>query len=297
MDDRSVRRARAGAQWLHHGRTTVDNIVRHMLAMQAQDIAATPLALRARSRGLTVADAAAAREERSIVRAWGPRGTLHLVCADDLPWLTAVLGPLGRTQALRRLTQEGVSGSESDLVRATERALAGQGPLTKAEFGQRLSASGLVAAGQGLVHLAFLGASHGIVVLGPDRGTKPTYVHAGDWLGTPIERGLDRAAGLAELARRYLRARGPAAPEDLSTWSGLARRDATAAFAAIGGELNEVSHRGRPLWLLRRGMSRPSTGEVVLLPAFDEISAGLARPPADPRPDIPEGGPAGRRHP
>lgn len=244
-----------------------------MLAVQAQDIAGAPLALRARTRNTTLADVVAAREARSIVRAWGPRGTLHLVAAEDLAWLTALRGPANRSQAMRRLGQTGVAGAEADLVRVTERALSGQGPLTKAEFGQRLAALGLPAQGQGIVYLAFLGAMHGRVVLGPDRGPKPTYVHAQEWLGAPVDLRVDRGAALAELARRYLRARGPASPADLAAWFGLSARDATAAFAAAGDDL--VALDGSPagpdrLWRLRHDTEKARRVTVALLPSFDE---------------------------
>jgi hypothetical protein len=127
----------------------------------------------------------------------------------------------------------------------------------------------VAAAGQAIVYLAFLGAMYGVVVLGPDRGTKPTYVLAEEWLGTPLDLKVDRGAALAELARRYLRARGPAGPPDLAAWFGLSSRDASSAFAAAADTLVRVDDRV-PLWGLRRGAAKPHRVAVALLPAFDE---------------------------
>ena len=269
LSDDEVRRTRVAAQLLHRPgrRPAVSDLVGRLLAVQAQDIAAAPLALRVRSRGLTAADVATAREDRSVVRAWGPRGTLHLMAVDDLPLLLTFVSTAG---SVRRLRQEGVEGSPEDLARVCERALAGQGPLTKAEVGERLARLGVPAQGQGIVHVLFQAAARGAVVLGPDRSSRPTYVHAGDWLGHVPRPAPDPA----ELARRYLRTRAPAGPEDLAAWSGLALGAARTAWAAIADELTEVEHAGRPLWRLRRGAARPAEVPVALLPAFDEYLLG-----------------------
>lgn len=271
-----MRLARAAAQLLHRPDRTahIADLVHRLLAVQAQDSAAARLALRARASALTAADVDAALADRSIVRTWGPRGTLHLIAAADVGWLTALFGPRRVPNSLRRLAQEGVSGTAPELVEAVSRALSDQGPLTKSELGARLAAAGVPARGQGIVHLAALGAFHGRVVLGPDRSGKPTYVHAIDWLGAAVTIRPDADVALAELARRYLRTRGPAEPADLATWSGLPLRDATAGWSAIEPELVEVTHDGRTLHRLR-GPAPPAAGSaaahtVRLLPAFDE---------------------------
>ncbi|MFI6595575.1 winged helix DNA-binding domain-containing protein [Nonomuraea sp. NPDC050536] len=218
-------RTRLAAQLLHRPPGLgAGEIVRHLLAVQAQDVPSARLAFRARSATLTVADIEAAWQAREIVRAWGPRGTLHFVHADDLPWLLALTAR--RSGALRRLAEEGVTGD--DLPGLIDRALEGQGPLTKAELEERLKGR---ATGQGIVHLVALAASYGKAVLGPLRGGKPTYVHAADWLGAPIVFEQDSGRALTELGVRYRRAHADAAPEDLAAWSGLSLGDARAAWA------------------------------------------------------------------
>ena len=270
LSDRQLRRARASAHWLTgRVRRGAPDVVRHLLAVQAQDIGSAPLGLRARATGLTAADVAAARHDRSVVRAWGPRGTLHLIAREDLGWLTSLVRRTSVTHVMTRLRQEGITGEVADLLSATEVALAGQGPLTKAQVGTRLARRGVDAHGQAIVYLAFLACLHGRAVLGPDAGNKPTYVHAADWLGDVIrpERDADRA--LAELARRYLVARGPAGPEDLAAWTKLPLRDARSAFRLAADDLREVETSTGPMWCLRR----PAPGRAAplrLLPAFDE---------------------------
>src|SRR4029453_2267693 len=125
-----VRRARMRAQLLTGRRPrSVAEVVRALGGLQAQDTPASRLALRPRGAGL---DEAAVRracdQERSVVRAWVMRGTLHLGAAaagrrrrlrlglDDELWegalkvLPAVLagGRLPRAELVRALAAKGV---------------------------------------------------------------------------------------------------------------------------------------------------------------------------------------------
>ncbi|MER5424565.1 winged helix DNA-binding domain-containing protein [Streptosporangium roseum] len=286
-----LRRERLAAQSLHRPAPLgVPGLVGRLLAVQAQDATAAALAFRVRSTGLTREDVEAAVRERSIVRAWGPRGTLHYVLPEDLGWLISLSGPALARNAIRRIGQEGVAGSPETLLPAVVRALEGQGPLTKAELGERLSARGLPATGQAIVHLAALGAAHGLVVLGPGGrdgapgAGKPTYVHAADWLGAPVASSLDRDRSLAELARRYLRAHAPATPADLAAWSGLPLRDARAGWRLIGGSLDELPGGG---WRLRgtapeienASGTASGTGPEIETASGSEIASGTAAAP------------------
>jgi hypothetical protein len=126
-------------------------------------------------------------------------------------------------------------------------ALAGSAPLTRAELAERLAARGVDPAGQRIAHLVHRAGLEGLVCHGPDRGREPTFVLLADWVapGRPLE----REAALAELARRYLAAYGPADPRDLAAWSGLPLRDARAAWRLVAGELAEVRVDGAAAWL------------------------------------------------
>jgi hypothetical protein len=92
-----------------------------------------------------------------------------------------------------------------------------------------------------------------------------------DWLRATDAHGpVDRDAALAELARRYLAAHPPAAPQDLAAWSGLPMPDARAGFAAMEGDLEEVRVLDRTAWVLR-GSDRADEPVVRLLPAWDNF--------------------------
>ena len=273
----SLRRTRAARQLLHRpAGLAPDEVVRRLLAVQAQDLPAARRALRVRTRGLTAkAVNAALSEERSIVRGWLWRGTLHLVAAEDYPWMLALTAPTQAAGGRRRLGEEGVSEADADrAMRIVERALADEGPLTRRELAERVAAKGIRTEGQAMPHLLRRAVLGGIAVLGPMRGAQQTVALARDWLGTAPPASLagpERDAALAELARRYLAGHGPATERDLAYWAGLPLRDARVGLQVIAGEL-AVLNDGL-VDLAAGGESARRTG-ARLLPVFDGYLLG-----------------------
>jgi hypothetical protein len=233
-------RARLAAQLLT-GPPAPDplTVVERLLAVQAQEARGARLAIRARTAGGGASDVdRALTDERSLLLSWLNRGTLHLVRREDHGWLHALTTPQLLTGTLRRLRQEGVGEDEGDRgVDAIGRALAADGPLTRAQLRDRLDAAGVRTAGQAMVHLLALATLRGLVVRGPVVGRDHAYVLMRDWIGQPAP--VDRAAALAELARRYLRGHGPADDRDLARWAGITLADARAGLRAIGRETVE----------------------------------------------------------
>ena len=291
---RSLRERRAAAQLLADGRGRgLEAAVRHLLAVQAQDARAARLALRARVPGLDAAALdRALGEERALVVGWLGRGTLHLVHRDDYRWLLALTAPERTAANARRLAQEGVTPADADRgLRVVEDALVDEGPLTRAELGERLAVAGVRVEGQALPHLLMLAALRGIALLGPERDGTRAFALVRDWLADAADEG-DPNIALAELARRYLAAHGPATAADLAAWIGLPLGAARAGLHAIAGELAEES--GGLVDLKAR---RASRGRLAprLLPAFDPYMLGwrdrsFAVPPEHARRMHPGGG-------
>src|SRR5215217_7273112 len=111
-------------------------VAERLLAIQGQDPRGARLAVRARSEGLTAADVdRALTDDRSLLITWLNRGTLHLVRSEDYGWLHALTTPPLLQGNARRLAQEGVSPAAADRgVAIVERALAADGPLTRAQL-------------------------------------------------------------------------------------------------------------------------------------------------------------------
>ncbi len=240
----------------------------HLLAVQAQDLRSARLALRARGAARDAAEVdAALTADRSLVAGWLMRGTLHLVAREDYGWLHALTASQSAATCRRRLAQLGGDADAAGPVIVS--ALAADGPLSRAALGERLAARGIRTDGQILPHLLALAAAGGEVLLGPVRDGRLCFAHARDWLGAPV-RPLDGDSAPAELARRYLRAHGPATAGDLASWSGLALRDARAGLEAIATELEQTGE----LVDLARRPAAPSQLKPRLLGAFDDYLLG-----------------------
>jgi len=260
---------------------TVAQVVKDVCGLQAQDVPATALAVRVRSVGLTASDFDSARHhQRSIVRTWCMRGTLHVVTAEDFAWLVPLLGPHFILQTRHRYKQLGLDEDTCERGTRTIRdALAAQGPLTRDDLARHLTAQGIPAEGQATIHLIRRAALEGVVCIGPDQGAKPTYVLTQDWVGR--DRAPAPEGAQAELARRYLETYGPAEPGDLAAWSGLGIGQARQAWELIAGQLVQVEVGGGPAWMLKTHADRlhepPVPVPIVkLLPKFDTYLLGYS---------------------
>ncbi|HVW47971.1 MAG TPA: winged helix DNA-binding domain-containing protein [Solirubrobacterales bacterium] len=247
-------------------------VAERLLAIQGQDGRGARLAIRSRSEGVVASDVDKALAGRELLVTWLNRGTLHLVRAEDYPWLHALTTPLLWTSCERRLRQTGVEEAEAERGVATvAAALAEEGPLTRAQLRERLDSADVPTAGQALVHVLFFAALHGVCVRGPMVGKEHAFVAARDWLGERSE--VDREAALGELARRYLVGHGPARDADLARWSGLPLRDARAGLTAISRRLVDL---GEGLVDLRRREEPAPLPPPRLLGAFDPLLLGWA---------------------
>jgi Winged helix DNA-binding domain len=271
----------------------VAELVRAVGGLQAQDLPASRLAVRPRSTGV---DEAAVRracdQDRSVVRTWAMRGTLHMVAAEDAGWLVALLGPGFAAGNRRRRLQLGLDDRLCERALEMLPAVLAGGPLSRADLVRALAAKGVQVPpeGQAPAHLVGYAAMRGLVCRGPDLDDDtPSYVPLEEWVGArrggpgdrrggpPGDRALDPEEALAELARRYLAGHGPAAPEDLAAWSGLALGRARHAFRLAGDALEQVELDGRRLWA-PAGVPLPrsrAAGPVVrLLGRFDDYLLG-----------------------
>ena len=212
-------------------------VVERLLAVQGQDPRAVRLAIRARGAGISAADVdRALTDDRSLLITWLNRRTLHLVRREDYPWLQALTTPPLFTQTARRLHQEGVPPAHAErAVAEVERALADDGPLTRAQLRERVARKGVRTEGQALVNVLLLASLRGLIVRGPMVGKQQAFVLVRDWLGEQAE--VDRERALAELARRYLVGHAPALDRDLARWAGVPLRDARAGLSAIASRL------------------------------------------------------------
>ncbi len=262
-----------------HTHGAADAVTR-LVGVQAQAAASARLAVRARTHGLVAGDVDAATRSRhpTLVRTWAMRGTLHMVAAEDLPWLVSLLGPLTIKSDARRRAQLGLS--DQICQRALE-AIAKllTKPLTRAELLDRLNGAGVAVSrtGQAPPHLLMFAACSGLICRGPDLdGDEPTYVLVDSCIPAAVRRRRKaRDEALRDLAQRYLTGYGPATSDDLAAWSGLPRPDARAAIERLGDNLETLSTDLGSMVAVPSSLERPTADRAVqLLGAFDTLLLG-----------------------
>jgi hypothetical protein len=258
----------------------VATVTRSVCALQAQAFDAARHQVRVRSEGLTAgAVDQAFEQERSVVRTWLMRGTLHLCAADDLRWLIDVFGPAVNQFGASRRKNLGLDDATCQRGVAVIRKALANGPMARREIRQRLVEAGVLdePVGQMLLHLLYHAAALGIVCSGPRMGRDDSFVLLDDWV--PPSKSPRGDVALGELARRYFGAYGPAGEADFAAWSGLRRTVIRASMAAIGTELVEFPGPIRGLWTLGPAIAgahlvRPT---VRLLGHFDTYLLGYRR--------------------
>jgi Winged helix DNA-binding domain len=249
-----------------------------MVGLQAQNAHAARLSVRPRTEGIDAARVTRAyNEERTVVRTWAMRGTLHMVAAEDVGWIVALLGPIFAGANRRRRLQLGLDDEVCRrAVPMLRRIVAADGPLTRAGLVRRLAAKGvsLDPKTQAPPHLIGYAAMQGVICRGPDgEKDEPTYVLVEDWAGRQLELGPEES--LAGLARRYIASHGPVGAHDFARWSGLPAGQAKKGFELVAGELQEVRAAGEPAWVAASSTSPPRVSRSVQLIAhFDEYLLG-----------------------
>jgi hypothetical protein len=250
--DAGILEARLRAQLLtdRSGRSPAA-IVRHLLAVQAQDARGARLAIRARSTGLASAEVDEALNEKQLVVSWLNRGTLHLVSAEDYWWLHPLTTPQLATGNARRLRQEGVTPAQAERAVEAVAAAVGEGPKTRTALRAFLDNAGIPTAGQAVVQVLAAATIRGTVVRGPMIGDDHAFVSVDAWLGPPPSP-MNRTDALVRLASRYLAGHAPASAGDLAKWAGITLADARLGMAGADEVEGRVGGRveGLPAPLL-----------------------------------------------
>ena len=125
------------------------DLVKWFGAVQAQDYLAALWALGLRTQNATEAVIEQALEDRSIIRTWPMRGTLHFVAANDARWMLALLTPrviAGSAGRYRQLELDDTIVARSKEVFA--KSLQGGKQLTRDEMLKSLEQANIATTGQ-----------------------------------------------------------------------------------------------------------------------------------------------------
>ncbi len=264
------------------GAEEVADVAGRLCGLHAQVMGAAELAVLARVEKL---DSSAIHDalwrERSLVKLWAARGTLHLVPAADLPtWLGAL--------SLQKKFGNNGHPKVEQICTAVGQALRGR-MLTReelaAEVGRRTGSDELAtwvrsSWGSDLKAASF----RGLICFAPPQGREVRFTAPATWLGE-TSRPSPPEQALRDVLRRFLGAYAPATPESIARW--WVGPPATAVgkrlLAELGDEVVPVDVNGTTAWVLAeqvaelRDASAPPT--YRLLPAFDPWVMGALRQP------------------
>ena len=255
----------------------------------AQVLSAAELSIGRRIAGATRADVQRALwEDRTLVKTFGPRGTVHLLPTADLPMWTGALSALPSSVPLHPEPVRFTPEQADEVIAAIGGALADT-ELTVDELTEAIvdragpwAAERTMEAFQDLWprwrQLTSTAAHRGVLCFGPNRGRKVTYTNPHRWL--PGFRPDDGDAALRTLVTRYLYAYGPATPAHFAKWLSIPPRRAVDLFDELAGELEHVELDGEPGWTTAGDSGTPQQPHrgIRLLPYFDAfVVAGQPR--------------------
>lgn len=223
-------------------------------------------------------------KDRTLVKTWLMRGTLHLARSDDLP---VFVGAMGRhwVSQMRPSWLQYMQVTEKEFWTICDdigAALNGT-PVTREELiatvgrGRSDRVRQILRSGWG--GMLKPAARNGLLCFGPIRGQSVTFVRPQAWL--PSWRTVDPEKAITEMARRYLRVYGPATKVDFARWWGGWPGVANAAWKGLERERVTVSVEGVRTEALADDVpiiqGATITEPVQLLPLFDPYLMGYAK--------------------
>ena len=262
------------------------DVVRDHVGVQAQVMGSAELAINARVDGLGRHDVRHALwRDRTLVKTWAMRGTLHLVAAAELPELVGALGT--RLNWMRPLWLRYFEVTGEDMVALQDGIgeVLTDTPMTRVALGEALAMrlgnsafADRVMSGWG----TFLkpAAGRGYLCFGPDDGRSVTFVDPRQWLGREMPEASESAVGAVIL--RHLGTFPGSSKGELARWWGVqGGAPLRKPLKGLGDSIAEVSAEGTKVLVRREDAAAlanidPST-DLRLLPAFDPYTLSLQK--------------------
>jgi len=217
-------------------------------------------------------------QEKSLIKTWAMRGTVHWLPATEEPLFVAGMRVVRLPSIDRWWRNEGIAPEQVQQFHAAVLDALADGPKTRQEVavavvprvGEWAEPYLLSSWGSGFKRMC----QAGLIVFGPSRGTNVTFARRDSW--TPHEEWSDGDVALRELIRRYVRSFGPVTIQDAAYWLGAAIREVQSAWNALQPELAPARVDGQERWLLAGDVADlTSMGDVRLpvrlVPAFDPL--------------------------
>jgi hypothetical protein len=249
------------------------DVVKWQGAVQAQDYLGALWAVGLRMKNASEADIEQALAERTILRTWPMRGTLHFVPAADARWMLKLLTPRIVQGSARRMYQQ-LELDEAAFTRSTKlfiKSLHGGRQISRQALYRLLEGAGISTVASRGLHILSRLAQDGLICFGAREGKQQTFALLEEW--APTAKVMARDEALAELASRYFTSHGPATLQDFAWWAGLKIADAATALSMIKAQFIQENFDGKS-YIFSPSMPAVTDRKpmVHLLPAFDEYT-------------------------
>jgi hypothetical protein len=262
-------------------------VASELCGLHAQVMSSADLTLWARVEGWRPTDLAAALwKDRSLVKLWAVRGTLHLFPANEHALWTAAMQTSTAATAARWAGYLGLSARQMDgLIETIGDALHGR-TLTREELAVEVSRRHrdpalLEAMRHSWGGLLKPASYRGVLCFAPGDGQRVRFTDPRSWLG------LDGSApeppdALREVIRRFVTTYGPVPLDEIARWwSEGAVAGARRIMQELGDEVVEVDIDGTPAWAPANAIPKIArhepAGSVRLLPGFDQYVIGSTK--------------------
>lgn len=261
------------------------DVVAAMCGAHAQVMSAAEISVALRIEGATRSHVREALwQEHSLIKTFGPRGTVHLLPARDLAMWTGALSALPPSR--NDLPDEAqMTPEQTDaVVEAIALVLADKEMIVE-EMDEAIvdiigawAGDKVVPAWYGMHPrwrpAIYTAASRGVLCYGPRRKRKVTYTNPQRWL--PGFQPDEGEAALRDLVVCYLQAYGPATLQQFARWMATPITWATQLFESMAGAVEQVDIEGDVAWIKAGdGEVRARAREGVrLLPYFDAFIVG-----------------------
>ena len=248
MDDRAIARWRLHSLHLAgQSQPSATEVVRGLLAVQAENHSQASWAVAARTSGMTEAEFTRLFDDGEILRTHVLRSTWHFVDPADIRWLAELSEKRLRRLIVGRQRELGIDDAALDAALGVViEALSGGAHVSRGQIGERLSARGLPASGSQVALVMIRAELLALVCSGALQGREQTYALLDE--RAPGAPRLDEDEALAELALRYFTSHGPATERDLTYWATLTLGDVRTGLAAVAERLQRFEHDGRTYW-------------------------------------------------
>jgi len=255
--------------------------------IQAQVMSAAELGLFSRVEGLGQQDVRSALwQDRTLIKTWAMRGTLHLLSAKDLPLYVAARDWHSGPAWSNYFAEFGLStAAQQEAYLSAIPHVLEQGPMTRQQLAEAVAEQTGIAQARDFIISANWGsplkpsAYRGDLCFGPSQGQNVTFVNPKTWMGS--WQSIEPEQALKRIVRLYLQTYGPATPEDFARWWGGKITQAKKLFKAMRDELEEVEVEGWQAFALSstfEAMQGVEVSETLhLLPLFDVYTIGVPR--------------------